>query len=164
MSETNDPNVEEGGEKRNFRRVLEDRATDAEARAEAAENKLLNLERTEAFRKAGINPGDSRQAYFVKGYEGDYDPEAIRTAALEAGFIDAGNPESSMEQQWYPTEPEQTQPLRGELDASQRVAAASLQGQPVVPGDLNDRLRSASSVAELKALWQSEGGSINVQG
>ena len=46
-----------------------------------------NLRRENAFLKAGINADDPRMSYFVKGYDGDLDPQAIQKAALDAGFI-----------------------------------------------------------------------------
>jgi hypothetical protein len=56
-------------------------------RADELQAQLADLQRKEAFRSAGIDPADKRAGYFVKGYEGDLDPEAIRTAATEAGFL-----------------------------------------------------------------------------
>jgi hypothetical protein len=40
-----------------------------------------------AFVKAGIDPASPQAKYFVKGYDGDLDPEAIRQAAEEAQLI-----------------------------------------------------------------------------
>lgn len=57
-------------------------AGDSLARAEAAERKL-------AFAEAGLPLNDPKMAYFVKGYDGDINTEAIRTAATEAGFLTA---------------------------------------------------------------------------
>jgi hypothetical protein len=48
---------------------------------------LAQMQRVEAFRAAGIDPSDARQSYFVKGYDGEATPEAIKAAALAAGFI-----------------------------------------------------------------------------
>jgi hypothetical protein len=45
------------------------------------------LKRELAFLKAGINTDDPKMRYFVKGYEGDLTPDAVRQAALEAGFL-----------------------------------------------------------------------------
>jgi len=165
MNEENESIVEEGtGETRNFRRVLEDRAKEAEARAEAAESELTTFKKNEAFREAGINPNDPRQSYFVKGYEGEVSTEAIRNAALEAGFID-GNNVQPFDQSTTPRsmEPVETVTYREELMAQQRVANASVEGLPVAQPDLRERLTSAKSAEELKALWQSNGGSVNVQ-
>ncbi len=156
--EQSDDIVEDGEPKRNFRRVLEDRAKDAEARAEALESELAGLKRTEAFRQAGIDPADARQSYFVKGYDGDVDADVIRQAALEAGFIsEAGTGQPAQT-------PGQAQAMNLELAAQQRVADAGLQGQPVANPDLNDRIAATSNAEELKALMRSEGYEFDVQG
>lgn len=57
----------------------------AELRKQVAE--LSNLKRELAFTKAGINPDDPKAKWFVKGYDGDLDPEAIKAAAAEAQLI-----------------------------------------------------------------------------
>lgn len=42
-----------------------------------------------AFVKAGVNPQDKKAAYFIKAYDGDLTPDAIKAAALDAGFLEA---------------------------------------------------------------------------
>lgn len=61
-------------------------------RASEAERKLAALQRENAFMKAGIDLTDARAAYFVKGYDGDLDPAAIRAEAESAGFLAAPEP------------------------------------------------------------------------
>ena len=51
------------------------------------EEELAQARREMAFLKAGINTEDPRMRYFVKGYDGEYTAEAVRQAALEAGFL-----------------------------------------------------------------------------
>lgn len=51
------------------------------------EQELADARRELAFTKAGINPDDPKMRYFVKGYDGDMTAEAVRQAALEAGFL-----------------------------------------------------------------------------
>lgn len=51
------------------------------------EQELANAKKELAFIKAGINPDDPKMRYFVKGYEGEMSAEAVREAALEAGFL-----------------------------------------------------------------------------
>lgn len=63
-------------------------ATEAQTRAEAAERKL-------AFAEAGISLSDPKLSYFVKGYEGDLTPDAIKAQAIADGFIAA--PEAQQE-------------------------------------------------------------------
>ena len=65
-------------------------------RRAASKSKKLDAEleqarRENAFLKAGIAMDDPRMKYFVKGYDGDLTSEAVRNAALEAGFIQQGN-------------------------------------------------------------------------
>lgn len=52
-----------------------------------AKDELNLLKREKAFMKAGIDPDDPRLSYFVKGYEGDIAPEAIKAEAIKAGFL-----------------------------------------------------------------------------
>jgi hypothetical protein len=60
-------------------------------RAEKAKNKaeaeLAAMKREKAFMRAGIDTDDPRLSYFVKAYDGDVTPEAIRAEAVRAGFI-----------------------------------------------------------------------------
>jgi len=51
-----------------------------------ARRQLEQLQRDTAFLKAGV-PETKQSAYFIKGYDGEMNPEAIRQAAVEAGFI-----------------------------------------------------------------------------
>lgn len=53
------------------------------------EKELAELKRELAFARAGLPMDDPRMNYFIKGYDGEMDAEAIRTAALEAGFLAA---------------------------------------------------------------------------
>jgi hypothetical protein len=53
------------------------------------EQELLEARRELAFARAGIDTDDPRMKYFVKGYEGDFTAAAVRSAAIEAGFIAA---------------------------------------------------------------------------
>lgn len=58
----------------------EQKAREADARAAALEREL-------AFAKAGLDLNDPKMGYFVKGYDGEADPEKIRAAAEAAGFL-----------------------------------------------------------------------------
>lgn len=81
--------IEVESEARGLRKQLEQELQakkDAESRAARAEREL-------AFAKAGIDLGDSRMSYFVKGYDGEADPEKIRLAAMEAGFLAPPTPD-----------------------------------------------------------------------
>ena len=53
-----------------------------------------------AFYEAGIPLNDPKMNYFIKGYDGDLDALTIRTAAIQAGFMQDGqvqNDESTQE-------------------------------------------------------------------
>lgn len=54
---------------------------------DALEREHEQIKRELAFTKAGIPMDDPRIPYFVKGYDGDLEPTAIRQAAVDAGFI-----------------------------------------------------------------------------
>lgn len=57
---------------------------EAKAGREAAD-KVAVMERRLAFAEAGLGESPMRE-YFVKGYDGDTSPEAIRAAAVAAGL------------------------------------------------------------------------------
>ena len=126
--------------KPNWRRELETRATDAEA-------KLAQYERRDAFRSAGLDPDDTKVSYFVKGYEGELTPEAIAAEATTAGFLN-GEPAAQLDT-----------PVRydAELMAEKRIAMAGEGGDPVSNPDLDARIKATNSPEELKALMESEG-------
>lgn len=56
-------------------------------KADTLERENATIKRELAFVKAGVPLDDPRMTYFVKGYDGELDPDAIRTAAVEAGFM-----------------------------------------------------------------------------
>ena len=63
-------------------------------KADTLERENTTLKRDLAFVKAGIPMDDPKVSYFVRGYEGDLEPDAIRNAAMEAGFISMPEPVS----------------------------------------------------------------------
>lgn len=95
------------------------------------------LARENAFLKAGINADDQRLAYFVKGYDGELDPQAIQKAAIEAGFLQA--PQQG-----------QRQELQQTANAQRRVAAASA-------GALQEGATENGALAQLEAAM-AQGG------
>ena len=100
------------------------------AEAESAKREL-------AFVKAGIDPLQPMSKYFVKAYDGELDPEAIRQAAVEAQLIS----------------PPDAQPTPSETQAWQRtakLAAGSQTAQP--PVDWNRRLNEARSPQEVEQI------------
>lgn len=71
----------------NVRRMREKiKAQDAELKtAREAADKVQVMERRLAFAEAGLGDSPMRE-YFVKGYDGDTSPDAIRAAATAAGL------------------------------------------------------------------------------
>ena len=134
--------------KPNWRRDLENRAKKAEDSQAEMAAKLASYERRDTFRSAGLDPDDSRVKYFVKGYGGDMDPEAIRQEAAAAGFI-GDNP--------MPAQPSREPEWTDEMLAEARIQTAGEGGDPVVPPDFDDRIRATKSEDELKALMESQG-------
>jgi ribosomal protein L12E/L44/L45/RPP1/RPP2 len=61
-------------------------------KAKKLEKELAGMKRQLAFTQAGIDTNDPKLSYFAKGYEGEFTPEAIRSAATEAGFLAAPEP------------------------------------------------------------------------
>jgi hypothetical protein len=58
-------------------------------KADSYERENVTLKRELAFVKAGVPLDDPKMSYFVKGYDGELDPQAIKDAAVEAGFMAA---------------------------------------------------------------------------
>lgn len=80
---------------------------------EKAEKELADMKRQITFQKAGIDPDDPKFSYFVKGYDGELNAEAIRAEATKAGFL----------QQQAEPEPDQTP-----VDTQSRIAQAAGSG------------------------------------
>ena len=133
--------------KPNWRRELETRLKEAEARASEAENRISGYERRDTFRSAGLDPDDARVKYFVKGYDGELDPAAIRAEAEAAGFI--GNDDPPIQQ------PEAIMPEV--LRAEERIQSAGEGGDPVSQADLDAQIRATKNPDELRALMESHG-------
>lgn len=103
----------------------------AKARAEALEREL-------AFTKAGIDPDDPRQRYFVQGYQGELTADAIRAEATSTGFL--------------PSEVTTSEPPQG-ITQEQRDAIAGISAAAQGPSDeppttdLYEPFRGASYMA-----------------
>ena len=131
--------------KPNWRRELETRAKEAEQKAADLELQLSSIQRRDTFRSAGLDPDDARVKYFVKGYEGELDAEAIRQEATAAGFLGG---ETSVAQ---------NSALDNTLNAEQRILIAGEGGDPVLPPDLDSQIRATNNEDELRALLESNG-------
>ena len=110
---------------------LEQRLAEAEKRAQAAESAA----REAAFLKAGLDPAKKMHQYFMKAYDGELDPEAIKQAAMEAEVISTPQSDLSEAEAWKRTT---------------KVADGSGTAQP--PIDWNKRIMEATSQAEVEAI------------
>jgi hypothetical protein len=113
-------------------RDLEQQVKAFEAKAKEAEAAQREL----AFVKAGVNPDSAAAKYFVKGYDGELTPEAIRAAAEEANLVSSEKKE-----------------VAGEQQAWNRVAQASRAGETSeAPVDYVQRFNNTKSADEVMAL------------
>jgi hypothetical protein len=116
----------------------------------AAQVELAQVKRDMAFRDAGINPSsDPRLQYFVKGYEGEATVEAIKTAAIEAGFLKAQQEAAGAT---GAPDPSGGGPSPAELEAIRRMNGATSAPQaPDVSMDaaFHTALAAAQSPAEI---------------
>jgi hypothetical protein len=99
---------------------------------------LMELKRELAFARAGIPMSDPRMKYFVKGYEGEMEADAIREAAIQAGFI--GAPQGEQQQAADPAV----------FHAQERVIAASA-------GAVAEDVTEAAALARMEVAM-AEGG------
>lgn len=99
--------------------------------------KLAAMERNEAFRNAGLDPNDPKAKYFVKGYDGEINTDAIKAAATEAGFL--GQQQNQNPSQGYVPE------------SMERIFAASAGGQAPPPQDWHGALAEADRIADPQA-------------
>ena len=107
----------------------------ADLRKQVAESE--SAKRELAFVKAGIDPASPMSKYFVKAYDGELSPEAIREAAVEAQLIS----------------PPDSVPTASEAQAWQRtakIAAGSQTAEP--PVDWTRRLNDATSPREVEQI------------
>jgi len=110
------------------------------AALKAKAEQASQAERELAFVKAGIDPNNPLSKYFMKGYEGDLNPDAIKAAALEAQLISDGKP----------------QVVSQDVSAWERTnQAASGQTAGEAPVDYFAKIAQADSPAELEK-WLSE--------
>ena len=115
-------------------RKVEQQLKASEAKAKEFEGAARELN----FVKAGVNTSDPGARYFVKGYDGDLTPEAIRVAAQEANLIPVSNGEKIQDT---------------EQQAWSRVNEASRVGEKFEPTiDWVAKMSSAKNENELNQL------------
>jgi len=130
MSQFDNYDSEDQMEETETRNPVRARMKQLEKEAEAAKRELT-------FVKAGIDPADPKFKYFLKGYDGDLTPEAIREAAAEAQLIST------------PPSPDQTDEAKA-WNRTAKIAAGSQTAQP--PVDWARRLQEATSPREVEQI------------
>ena len=102
------------------------------------ESENQSLKRELAFAKAGLPLDDPKMRYFVKGYDGEMEAEAIRAAAVEAGF--------------YQQSAQGEQPAAQSFNdgGQQRVMAASA-------GSISEDISEAAAISRMEQAM-AEGG------
>lgn len=113
-------------------KVLEQENAQLKAQAEEASSAAREL----AFVKAGVDPALPVSKYFMKGYEGELSPEAIREAAVEAQIIR----DSSADQ------------MKQESGAWTRSSQVAAGADSVVEEDWSTRISNAKSAEEVMTL------------
>lgn len=102
------------------------------------EKELEELRRELAFAKAGLPMDDPKLKYFVKGYDGELSADAIREAAMEAGFL-------------------ASQPQAGEDPNLAAAGAAQQRVMQAASGVSFEGVSEEAALAQLEAAMQ-EGG------
>lgn len=108
-----------------------------ELRKQVAEAQAIQKEL--AFVKAGLDLNSPMAKYFVKGYDGDLTPEAIRAAAEEAQLI-------------TPQAPTETQAEKQAWQQTNKIAAGSEVAPP--PPSWAKRIMDAESREEVFAIYE----------
>ena len=133
-------NYDSDMEETNTRNPVRARMKELEKEAAELRKQIADAEtakRELAFVKAGIDPNSPMSKYFMKGYDGELSPEAIRQAAVEAQLIS-------------PPEATPTQVEAAGWQKIAKIAAGSQTAQP--PVDWNQRLLNAESPREVEAI------------
>jgi len=114
---------------------LESENAALKARADEASNAAREL----AFVRAGVDSADPMAKYFVKAYDGELSPEAIRTAAIEARLI-------------QDTKAAQVAQEAKGWDRTNQAASGNATGD--APVDMVTRISKATSQAEIEMLLE----------
>lgn len=103
------------------------------------QQKLQEQNRDLAFMKANLDINDPKVKYFIKGYDGELTPEAIRAQAEADGFI------------------AKVQDSQPDLDAQQRIMRASAGANATGDVDLGDLIAQANSPEEVMKVMMAAG-------
>lgn len=103
------------------------------------EQELAEARRELAFARAGIDPDDPKMRYFVRGYDGEMSAAAVRSAAVEAGFLPG-------------------QPQQADVSSAQaQVAAAQDRVMQASAGAVQEDVSEDAALARMQAAME-EGG------
>ena len=136
--------------KPNWRRELEAKAK----RADELEAQVQQMQRKEVFRDAGLDPSNKMTEYFMKGYEGELNVEAIQAEAQSAGL-------SNTVSQANTSYSEQQAQFAEQVEAERRIAEAGDDAGPVADPQFESLIRQTTNEDELRQLWESNGGTFN---
>ena len=123
---------------------IEDDSTDIRGLRRAANQakklkaEMAQIRRELAFAKAGLPLDDPKMNYFIRGYDGEMEPDVIRETAMQAGFLIS---------QGSSQEPQTNQ---GFQQSQQRVMSASA-------GAMSEDNSEAAAMSRMEAAMQ-EGG------
>lgn len=130
--------LQEQEQEEQSRNPLRDHVRSLEQKLEELSKANAELTRTNAFLAAGVNPADDKPMirYFVRGYDGELTPEAIRDAAIAAGVLSPSGVPSS------------------EREAVDRIDKAASAGAPNLSGPEAEiaAIRATKSVDELREV------------
>ena len=136
--------------KPNWRRELEAKAK----RADELEAQIQQMQRKEVFRDAGLDPSNKMTEYFMKGYEGELNVEAIQAEAQSAGLSNAVS-------QVNTADLEQQAQFIEQVEAERRIAEAGDDAGPVTDPQFESLIKQTTNAAELTQLLESNGFTIN---
>lgn len=140
----NDPNGQGQGPSNSDLRALRKKAKDYDDLAK----KVAQYERENAFRDAGINPSDTKAKYFVKAYEGELTPEAIKAEAQAAGILQSEEERQQQEQagQQQEQQRQQQEAAHTRMDGASQGAGTMT---PDATAELIEKMTAAKSMDEL---------------
>ena len=112
------------------------------------------MQRKEVFRDAGLDPSNKMTEYFMKGYEGELNVEAIQAEAQSAGLSNTVNQANT-------SYSEQQAQFAQQVEAERRIAEASDDAGPVADPQFESLIKQTTNAAELTQLLESNGFTIN---
>lgn len=130
---------------------------------------VQDLTRQLAIRDSKINTDHPAFELFQKGYDGEWSPEDLNTAAEKYGLLKEDPASGAPGSQQTPPSGQQQQPGMGDAGswfaqqaaAQARMAEAQQGGAPNVPGQLSDdSWKQAQSPDEFMARYQQAGGVV----